>query len=140
MTTPTVTLDPAMKRELQERAARALPAARTVERSGWLLRDAPGCAWWAATVLAHGEIGARELSHRVSEVERFYAENGGVAVFQITPQVSPSGLDALLADRGYRSIGPISLQVATTAEVISEKRGFSTSVESSVSHLILAPS
>jgi GNAT superfamily N-acetyltransferase len=101
-------------RGLQERAARALPAAHVEDADGWWLRYAPGCAWWAGTVLPHRDGG---LADRVGVAERFYAARGAVARFQIAPGACPAALDTLLARRGYRRRSPVSLQVAETARV-----------------------
>jgi GNAT superfamily N-acetyltransferase len=99
-------------RELQERAARALPAAVVVDASGWLLRHAPGCSWWVSSVLPHAD---GSLSDRV-------AAGGGVLLVprygRPVPDhagVCPLGLDGLLAARGYRLEGPVSLQVSSSA-------------------------
>ncbi|SFO80424.1 Acetyltransferase (GNAT) family protein [Amycolatopsis arida] len=108
-----------MIRELQERAARALPAERVEDAEGWWLRHAPRCAaWWVGSVLPHGAVGPDELVYRVSGAERFYAEHGAVARFQISPGACPAGLDPLLAERGYRRESPMSLRVAPTARVL----------------------
>jgi GNAT superfamily N-acetyltransferase len=104
-------------RRLQERAARALPAESTKIVNGWWLRHAPGCSWWAGTVLPHGAVRPDALTRRVIEAEEFYARNGAAARFQITPGVCPAGLDTLLAVRGYRRQSVMSLQVASTARV-----------------------
>jgi GNAT superfamily N-acetyltransferase len=104
-------LDVGMVRELQERAARALPAARVVRMDGWLLRQAPGCSWWVGTVLPHGV--PVDLAGRVTSVERFYA---GAARFQITAGVCPPSLDGLLADRGYERGGTMSLMTARAVQ------------------------
>lgn len=96
--------DVGMVRELQERAARALPASRVVRVDGWWLRQAPGCSWWVGTVLPHGA--PSDLAGRVASAERFYA---GEARFQITAGVCPPSLDGLLADRGYERGGTVSL-------------------------------
>lgn len=105
-------------RELQERAARALPAERVEDAGGWWLRHAPRCPWWAGSVLPHREAGPHGLVRRVVEAERFYAVHGGVARFQISPEACLRGLDALLAARGYRRESPVSLRVAPTAPVL----------------------
>ncbi len=118
MTAPSVVAGPEMIRELQERAARALPAQHVEDADGWWLRHSPRCAWWTGTVLPHGEVPADELPRRVARAERFYAAHDAVARFQITPGACPDGLDALLAERGYRRESPASLRVAPTACVL----------------------
>jgi GNAT superfamily N-acetyltransferase len=105
-------------RGLQERTARALPAEHVEVVEGWWLRHAPGCAWWAATVLPHGDAGPGDLVRRVVEAERFYAGRGAAARFQISPGACPEGLDAVLAARGYRRECAVSLRVASCARVL----------------------
>ena len=102
MSAPSVVAGPELIKGLQERAARALPAEFAEAADGWWLRHSPRCAWWAGTVLPHGEVPAGELARRVARAERFYAGHGAIARFQITPRVCPDGLDALLAEHGYR--------------------------------------
>lgn len=105
-------------RHLQEAAARALPAEVVERDGGWWLRHAPGCGWWVGTVLPHGDAHApAALPDRVARAEAFHAEHGTPARFQITPGACQDGLDALLAARGYRPLGPMSLQVAPAVRV-----------------------
>lgn len=107
-------------RGLQERAARALPAEHVEDLEGWWLRHAPGCAWWVGTVLPHGDAGPGELVRRVAGVEEFCAGRGTTARFQISPGACPEGLDAVLAERGYRRESSISLQVASAGRVLEQ--------------------
>jgi ribosomal protein S18 acetylase RimI-like enzyme len=107
-----------MVRALQERAARGLPAEHVEVLDGWRLRHAPGCAWWVGTALPHGDAGPHEPVRRVARAEEFYASRGVVTRFQITPGVCPDGLDTLLAQHGYRRESLMSLQVASTEQVL----------------------
>jgi GNAT superfamily N-acetyltransferase len=109
---------PERVRRLQERAARALPAADVEDADGWWLRHAPGCSWWIGTVLPHGEAAPDDLARRVAAAERFYADRGAAARFQVTPGACPDRLDALLAARGYRRESPVSLRAAPTSLVL----------------------
>ena len=104
-------------RGLQERAARALPAERVVDLDGWWLRHAPGSAWWAGTVLPHGDTAPGGLLPRIAAAERFYAGHGTVTRFQITPGACPAELDAVLAERGYRRESVMSLRTAPVARI-----------------------
>jgi ribosomal protein S18 acetylase RimI-like enzyme len=105
-------------RGLQERAARALPAEQVEKLDGWWLRHAPGCAWWVGTVLPHGAANPSELVRRVGKAEESSARHGTTAVFQICPPACPEALDAILAGRGYRRRTLVSLQAASTAQVL----------------------
>ncbi|WBB68030.1 GNAT family N-acetyltransferase [Micromonospora sp. WMMD812] len=107
-------------RALQERAARAQPAAYVEEVGGWWLRHFPQGSWWLGSVLPHGAVTADRLPERVVAAEDFYARRRAVARFQITPGACPAGLDALLAERGYRRHSAMSLQVAPTARVVAQ--------------------
>lgn len=109
---------PAPVRALQERAARALPAAHVEDLRGWWLRLAPGCAWWVGTVLPHGDAPPGELPARIAEAEAFYAHRGTGTVFQVTPGACPERLDAALEERGYRRRTPMSLQAAPVAKAL----------------------
>jgi GNAT superfamily N-acetyltransferase len=101
-------------RDLQERSARALPAGHVERTGGWWLRHAPGCSWWAGSVLPHGES---DVAHGVAAAEKFHAARGTPVRFQITPGACPGDLDAHLAGRGYLRESPMSLRVARTAGV-----------------------
>jgi N-acetylglutamate synthase len=101
-------------RDLQERAACALPASDVVIVDGWWLRHAAGSAWWAGSVLPHHDAVSAELLRRVVQAEEFYAGHCATARFQLSPGACPAGLDAVLAERGYRRHSAMSLQVAST--------------------------
>ncbi|QBI53295.1 GNAT family N-acetyltransferase [Streptomonospora litoralis] len=117
---PSEVAAPETVRGLQERAARALPAREAVDVAGWVLRDAPGCAWWVGTAQPHGDTdGPGELARRLAEAEKFYAARGTAAGFQISPGACPQALDGVLAQRGYRRHGSLSLQAAPTDRVVS---------------------
>jgi ribosomal protein S18 acetylase RimI-like enzyme len=105
-------------RDLQQRAARALPAEHAEVVDGWWLRHAASRAWWTGTVLPHRDAGPGDLEARVATAEAFYAERGGAARFQISPGACPDGLDVLLAERGYRRESPMSLQQAPVTGVL----------------------
>ncbi|GAA1969493.1 GNAT family N-acetyltransferase [Catenulispora subtropica] len=104
---------------LQERTARAVPAESDERTSGWWLRHAPGCAWWVASVLPHGGTSRAELSERTEAAEAYCAERGIPVLVQMTPGAAPPELDALLEARGYERKASVSLQTATTSEVLA---------------------
>jgi GNAT superfamily N-acetyltransferase len=109
---------PDLVRSLQERAARAFPALRHTRVDGWWLRQCDGGAWWASSVLPHGDAAPADLPARIGRVEEFYSGHGAPARFQISPGACPAGLDDALAARGYRVESPMSLQSAPTARVV----------------------
>lgn len=104
-------------RELQERAARALPAEHVEHLGEWWLRRTASSSWWMGTVLPHGDSDRDELTRRISAAEAFYAETGATPRFQISPGACAPDLDAVLAGRGYGRVGPMSLQAARTSAV-----------------------
>ena len=110
-------LPPEPVRFLQERAARALPAAHVELLGTWWLRSSPGCAWWVGSVLPHGEAAAADLPAMVAAAEAFSAARGAATTFQVCPGACPPDLDRILAERGYRRHTPMSLQAAAVAEV-----------------------
>ncbi len=101
---------------LQEYAARAQPAAHVEEAGGWWLRHSPGDAWWVSAVLPH------DREDRLSLAEKFCAEHEVEPRFQITPGVCADDLDTVLDQRGYAKDHEMSLQIASTADVIRQAR------------------
>jgi GNAT superfamily N-acetyltransferase len=104
-------------RDLQERAARAVPAAVQEVLDGcWLRHTDCTTTWWAGAALVHGMVQDLDLTTTIAAAEDFYAAHGSPARFQVCP-ACPSGLDEALAHRGYERSGDVSLQVATTGQV-----------------------
>lgn len=118
-------------RALQERAARAQPAAHFEDVTGWLLRLAAGPSWWIGSVLPHADD---DLARRIAHAERFYAAHDATARFQITPGACSPRLDPILAARGYRAHTPVSLQVARTAHIPSPPPGIRVVIEAHPTH------
>lgn len=79
------------------------------------MRHTDGNAWWSGAVLAHDASNDRGLIEHIELAERFYAQRGAAARFQVCPGCSPD-LDRMLADRGYRWDCPVSLQTMDVAE------------------------
>jgi GNAT superfamily N-acetyltransferase len=104
-------------RGLQERAARGQPAEHIEVVDGWWLRHSPGCAWWISTVLPHGR--ADGVVAGIERAEAFYADRGMATHIQISPGAGPAKLDDLLAERGYELMSPVSMPVASAADVMA---------------------
>lgn len=105
---------------LQERAARAVPAEFGKRVGLWWLRHAPGCSWWIGSVLPHGGGPSRaELAGLVSAAEAYTAERGIPTLVQMTPGAVHPELDAVLEGRGYLPQASVSLQTATTSQVLA---------------------
>jgi GNAT superfamily N-acetyltransferase len=118
--------------DLLERAARATPPAVEVRTADWWLRLSDNDTWWSGAVLAHSA--ADRVGERVDVAERFYAERGGVARFQVCADC-PVELDRLLAKRSYRREAPISLLTAlasVSAQVATPPPGTTVRVETSL--------
>jgi GNAT superfamily N-acetyltransferase len=98
--------------ELLERAVRATPADDEDGTSGWWLRHSDGLLWWAGVALAHGP--SDRLADRIVTAEQFFQAHGAVPRFQICGDC-PAGLDAALAERGYRYECPMSVLTRRTA-------------------------
>ena len=100
---------------LEEVAARAVPPGEVCEIGGWLARftgDLP--ARRANSVLARAHAGP-DAEATLAAVERFYAERGRPARFQVTPASRPEGLRALLRRRGYALESPTDVWVGALA-------------------------
>lgn len=103
--------------ELQDRAARAVPAAVQEHRAGcWLRHTDSTTTWWAGATLMHGREPAPDLAAGIAAAEGFYADHGAPTRFQVCPACPPA-LDGELSRRGYQQDEVVSLQVATAARV-----------------------
>ena len=97
----------------------AWPAAEVRALGGWRLRFNHGVTSRGSSVWPGPGAGAGEgtLDARIAAVERFYAERGGAACFQLCPAAEPAELDAVLAARGYEVVTPVSVELANAARV-----------------------
>lgn len=103
--------------ELQERAARAVPATAQENRDGsWLRYTDSEATWWAGAALLHGREPVRDLAAGIAAAEDFSMAHGGPARFQVCPACPPD-LDYALARRGYVSGDIVSLQMAASGEI-----------------------
>jgi N-acetylglutamate synthase len=103
--------------ELQERAARAVPASVLELRDGaWLRYVERTATWWAGAILLHGAAARDDLAGSIDAAERFAATHGAPATFQVCP-ACPARLDDALTARGYRRGPEVSLQTVTSAAV-----------------------
>lgn len=107
--------------ELQERAARAVPAEFAERIGGWWLRHAPGCSWWIGSVLPHTEAvhSRAELEGLIAAAEHYTAQRDIPTLLQMTPGAVHPDLDAVLEARGYERQASVSLQTAITSEVVA---------------------
>jgi GNAT superfamily N-acetyltransferase len=103
--------------ELEEIAAAGWPAAETRWLGRWLLRAADGWTGRANSVLPLGDPG-EPLDVAVESVRRWYADRGLAARFQVPLPVA-TGLDAELADRGFRADPPVLVQTAALPTLLA---------------------
>jgi len=95
----------------------AWPAAEVETLGGWRLRFNHGITNRGSSVWPGPGPCELPLAARIAEVERFYAERGGPACYQLSPASDPPGLDAALAARGYEVFSPVSVEVAEIGSV-----------------------
>lgn len=109
-------------RQLEQRVVEAWPAAETEELDGWLLRSSGGPTHRgnSAATLTAGH--ALSLDERIQRTERWYAERGRKAMFQIGPCAQPAELDQRLERRGYQKCGGAIAAVAPSATVEQHSR------------------
>jgi GNAT superfamily N-acetyltransferase len=113
-------VSPGLEAELQERAARGAPAEHVTRAGRWWLRHAPGCSWWLGSVLPHGVTASRaELEDLIAAAEAYTAERDIPTLMQMTPGAVSPDLDALLDARVYERQASVSLQTATTSQVLA---------------------
>lgn len=105
--------------ELQERAARAVPAAAQKNADGcWLRYTDSKATWWAGAVLMHGRVPSRQLAERIAAAEDFYLGYGEPARFQVCPACPPE-LDEALRRRRYGLQSVVLLLVINAAQLPS---------------------
>jgi GNAT superfamily N-acetyltransferase len=93
---------------LERRAFAAWPAEEVHPIGAWRLRHTRGVTRRANSVWPDGE---GDLPALIDAAERFYADRGQPALFQVTP-LAPPALDPLLAARGYQREAPVAIQIA----------------------------
>jgi GNAT superfamily N-acetyltransferase len=92
------------------------------ELDGWWLRSTHGVTHRGNSVWVDGLAGPSSLEERIEAAERFYAEHGQPALFQVTP-LAPPGLDQALAARGYARETPTLVAVAAAQAVPPAAQG-----------------
>jgi GNAT superfamily N-acetyltransferase len=97
----------------------AWPAAEVHALGGWRLRFNHGVTNRGSSVWPGPGPCDVPLAERIARVERFYAERGTPACYQISPAADPPALDAALAARGYETFAPVSVEVAQVDDVLS---------------------
>ena len=103
-------------------AARAWPAAESLERDGWLLRHTPHVGRRRSNS-ALPLAGARTGDEAIAAVEAHYRERGSRPLVQVAPLEEHRALDAELAERGWTAGGATDVLVAPVGAVASERPG-----------------
>lgn len=107
----------ALVRRLDEAAGRAVPPAIVERLDGWVVRCSPGLATKRVnSVWPRADDRGLGLEAKLAIVERWYAERGQPARFQLSPAAQPPGIDAVLAARGYRRTDETTVQIADIAD------------------------
>lgn len=107
--------DPLLAR-IEDAALTASQPREQAFHDGWLLRYANGKAKRARSVSLLGP-GIRPLDAKLAYCERFYASHALPVLLRLTPFSQPAGVDAALADRGFRAFEDTRVMVAAMAAV-----------------------
>jgi GNAT superfamily N-acetyltransferase len=105
--------------EIEDAVVDAWPAAECEELDGWWLRASGGPTHRANSVATLSAGAVVPLASRIAQAEAFYRARGLRPMFQVGPMAAPTGLDAALADRGYRIEGVALAAVADPVEVVA---------------------
>lgn len=94
---------------LEELSMNAVPALQTMLFDGWVIRMSDGFTKRANSV--NPVYDSREdLDRKIRYCEDLFQDNHLRPTYKITPFTSPGNLDAVLAQRGYRSLDMTSVQ------------------------------
>lgn len=105
--------------ELEDAVIDAWPPAEYEELDGWGLRASGGPTKRGNSVATLGAGSALTLEERIARAEAFYRERELPPIFQVGPAATPTGLDAELAQRGYRTVGEALAAIAEPSEVLA---------------------
>jgi ribosomal protein S18 acetylase RimI-like enzyme len=97
-------------RFLEEISLNAWPALHIILLDGWVLRFANGYTRRANSVNPL-YISIHTLPRKIQTCERMYSDQGLKSIFKLTPASEPPGLDAHLAEAGYRVEARTSVQL-----------------------------
>ncbi len=103
----------------EELAANALPPMVVQTLDGWRLRFNSGVTRRANSVLASGHGGRYTVEEKLEHARAFYARWDSNVRFQLNPSSQPSGLDEMLAERGYIKDGAVHVQTASVDDVLA---------------------
>ncbi|HEX9392027.1 MAG TPA: GNAT family N-acetyltransferase [Usitatibacteraceae bacterium] len=98
---PIAPIAPEVARRFEELTLNTAPAVHQYIYDGWVLRASGGDTRRSNTVTAIYP-GTLPLPEKIDFCEAWYARHGQAPMFRLTEALSPPGLDAMLAARGYR--------------------------------------
>lgn len=125
--------------ELEDAVIDAWPPAEYEELDGWGLRASGGPTKRGNSVATLGAGPLLSLDERIARAEAFYRARQQPVIFQVGPAATPAGLDAALAERGYRLLGETVAAVADPSELLARiARSHETSLATSASEAWLA--
>jgi N-acetylglutamate synthase len=107
--------DEVRRQAIEQASLWAWPPERTAGVAGWLLRQGSTATRRQNSVQTLTFSGEVALDQAVAAVEAWYARFARVACFQLTDASQPPGLDAILAERGYRLDAPSEVLVRDLA-------------------------
>jgi GNAT superfamily N-acetyltransferase len=95
---------------IEELSMRAWPAFETENYDGWVLRFAEGYTKRSNSIqsLYPSTIAPAE---KITYCEKAYAGRGLPAIFKLTEESTPAGLDGVLEKRGYRKLDETSVRM-----------------------------
>ena len=95
----------------------AWPAAEVAALGGWRLRFNHGITNRGSSVWPGPGASELPLDARIDAVERFYAERGAAASYQLSPASDPPGARRRARGARLRGSPPVSVELASAAEV-----------------------
>ncbi len=104
---------------VEETAFHAVPAAINLQFDGWRLRFNHNVTRRANSVWPNADLGRQTLAEKMDAVETFYRDHGALPRFQITSAALPTGLDDILANRGYAKSQVNDVQTAEIPHVLA---------------------
>jgi ribosomal protein S18 acetylase RimI-like enzyme len=128
-----VTADPLVE-TIEALAFRAWPAERVLDLDGWRLRYTRGVTNRGNSVWPGPARGTLQLESALARVEAFYGELGLPPRYQLTPVAAPPELDDVLAERGYRSYSPVSIQTSSSERLARIETAAQARVDASLGH------
>lgn len=102
---------------VEEISMNAWPSLRTVLYDGWVLRFAGGYTGRANSV--NPIFGSSlDITDKTRHCEHLYWGEGQDCIFKISPAAVPAGLDAFLAEQGYKKRAPTAVQTLDLDSII----------------------